>query len=36
MVNGKENDCWTMKDNSKKYFMMGNENKKMGDMQNCK
>ena len=36
MVNGKENDCWTMKDNSKKYFMMGNESKKMGDMQNCK
>jgi len=36
MVNGKENDCWTMKDNSKKYFMMGTENKKMGDMQNCK
>ena len=36
MVNGKENDCWTIKDNSKKYFMMGNENKKMGDMQNCK
>jgi antitoxin component YwqK of YwqJK toxin-antitoxin module len=36
IVNGKENDCWMMKDNSKKYFMMGNENKKMGDMQNCK
>jgi antitoxin component YwqK of YwqJK toxin-antitoxin module len=36
IVNGKENDCWTMKDNSKKYFMMGIENKKMGDMQNCK
>lgn len=36
VVNGKENDCWTMQDNSKKFFMMGIENKRMGDMQNCK
>jgi len=36
IANGKENDCWTMQDNSKKFYMMGIENKRMGDMQNCK